>query len=201
MKSVFAICCAAALLGAVPCRADEPAPQVGEIPAPFFAADNKPAAPTLFSRGTHTFEATGGYIFRDNRHLYYGTIGLSTYPIDHLGVVLQGVGYYGAQTGENAQMIGLTAIARYHFLTVDRLSLFGEVGAGILEGNRGFPPKGTRLNGTYQGGVGLTFQLTDNMHLFGRASFLHISNAFIEGRDRNPAFNGFGGYVGMMWTF
>ena len=31
--------------------------------------------------------------------------------------------------------------------------------------------------------------------------YQHISNAFIQGRDRNPVMNGWGGYGGVMFTF
>jgi hypothetical protein len=70
-----------------------------------------------------------------------------------------------------------------------------------MAGNRDFPPHGTRLNLTYQGGLGLSFRLQEDLYLVGRGTFLHISNAFYEGRDHNPAFNGFGGYLGLMFKF
>jgi hypothetical protein len=166
------------------------------------SAQTRPAAPEeseLFPKDLNTLELTGGYISRGNRHLTYGTVGLGHYLSDNLEVRPEIVGYYGSQSPEPAHMIGLTVEGRLHFLTIGRLSLFGEIGAGILEGDRDFPPKGTRFNFTYQGGLGLTYHLNEQLDLLARASFLHISNAFIEGRDRNPAFNGFGGYLGLLW--
>jgi hypothetical protein len=153
----------------------------------------------LFPKDLNTIELTGGYITRGNRHLSYGALGFGHYLSDNLEIRPEIVGYYGSQSSEPAHMIGLTIEGRLHFITVGRLSLFGEIGGGILEGDREFPPKGTHFNFTYQTGVGASYHLSERLDLLARASFLHISNGFIYGRDRNPAFNGFGGYVGLMW--
>lgn len=165
-----------------------------------YAQTSAPAdASELFPKGLNTIELTGGYITRYNRHLTYGALGFGHYVADNVAVIPEIVGYEGVSEAPSAQMLGVTLMGRLHFLTVGRLSLYGEIGGGILQGDRDFPPEGTRFNFTYQGGIGVSYHLSDRLDLLVRGSFLHISNGFIEGRDRNPAFNGFGGYVGLLW--
>jgi hypothetical protein len=162
-------------------------------------SDSSPESSELFPKGLTAIELTGGYITRGNRHLTYGTVGYGHYLANRLEIRPEIVGYYGSQSTEPALMIGLTLEGRLHFLEVGKMSLFGEIGGGILEGNNDFPPQGTKFNFTYQAGLGVSYHISQKIDLLARASFLHISNAFIDGRDRNPAFNGFGGYIGLMW--
>jgi hypothetical protein len=46
--------------------------------------------------------------------------------------------------------------------------------------------------------VGATYQLRDNLYLFGGARYFHLSNAALEGPERNPSINGIEGYFGVM---
>jgi hypothetical protein len=63
-----------------------------------------------------------------------------------------------------------------------------------------FPTGGTAFNFTYAGGPGASYKLREGMVLIGGLRFQHISNGFIDGRDRNPVMNSFGGYVGLSWS-
>ena len=97
--------------------------------------------------------------------------------------------------------IGVDVGARYHFYQHKRMTLFAEGTTGILYGSTPFPPEGTRFNLTYQAMVGSTYQVKDHTHLLGGLKFLHVSNGFVEGRDKNPATNTYGAFVGVMFTF
>jgi hypothetical protein len=63
-----------------------------------------------------------------------------------------------------------------------------------------FPNGGTPFNGTYAGGPGISWRLRDGLHLDTGIRFEHVSNGFYAGRNRNPVFNSFGGYLGLMWS-
>ena len=126
------------------------------------------------------------------------TGGVGHYFLDNAAIELQGVGYY-AKDEEDGLGIGLNALARYHFINVGRFSLYGDVLGGIFWTSQDFPTGGTEFNFTYAGGPGLSYKLADRVYLNGGLRFQHVSNGFIEGRDRNPIFNSFGGYVGLMW--
>jgi hypothetical protein len=71
---------------------------------------------------------------------------------------------------------------------------------GILFTCDDFPTGGTDINGTYGGGPGISWRLREGLRLDTGLRFEHVSNGFYAGRDKNPIFNSFGGYIGLMWT-
>lgn len=161
----------------------------------------KPATP--FVEGTHAFTLTGGYQFErtgEAENLTNITGSYDTYVKDNLAYGLQGVAYY-AYAEEPAGGAGFNLMGRWHFLNYGKWSMYGDIAGGIFYLNQDFPDNGTHFNFTYQAGVGMTLGLFDNVSLIGGVKFVHVSNGFIEGRDKNPVFNSYGGYVGLMWAF
>jgi hypothetical protein len=73
------------------------------------------------------------------------------------------------------------------------------VSAGVSQATRAVPGGGTHFNFIEEAGVGGTYRLDDGVHLIAGVRYWHLSNAQIHGEDKNPALNGVGAYVGLMW--
>jgi hypothetical protein len=156
-----------------------------------------------FAQGSQSFSLSVEYV-RERRNsdinlMEFGA-GYGRFVLDNVALELQAVGYRVNDDGPDAGG-GANLIGRWHFLNWDRLSLYADASGGIMLTTDDFPEGGTAFNFTYRGGPGASWRLGESLFLVGGAHFQHISNAFIKGRDRNPIFNGFGGYLGLMWTF
>ena len=175
--------------------------------SPAEAQDTREASVSMFPKGLWTLQLNGAYLpsYETDDAASYGTIGGSYYFDERHSVLLELVGYSldneGDFDADNAAAGGGNLGLRYQFLEHQRLSLFVEGLAGFLQAEHNFPPGGTHFNFALQAGLGATFRIADNVHLIGGARYLHISNAQIEGKSRNPNFNAIGGYLGVMFTF
>jgi hypothetical protein len=172
------------------------------LPFSFFASVAG-AADSQFAKGTQTWTLSGGYTTErtgESTYLANATIARGFYFLDNAAFDVQ-VPIYFAHDDEIAGGFGLQALARYHFLNVQRFSLYADILGGILWTSDDFPTGGTEFNFTYAGGPGASYRMTEHAHLLAGFRFQHVSNGFIEGRDRNPILNSLGGYVGVMWTF
>ena len=162
---------------------------------------------SMFPKGLWTLHLHGAYLpsYETDDEVSYGTVGGSYYFDERHSLLIEFVGYgldnAGDFDADDAAAGGGNLGLRYQFLEHQRLSFFVEGLAGFLQANHNFPPGGTHFNFALQAGLGATFRIADNMHLIGGARYLHISNAQIEGKDRNPNFNAVGGYLGVMFTF
>jgi hypothetical protein len=87
---------------------------------------------------------------------------------------------------------------RTRLIDQPKWSLFIDGGPGILEANRRIPDGGTDYNYWIKTGLGATLQLWDKTSLLGGVRFLHISNAHLEGPERNPSLNATEGYLGLL---
>jgi len=99
---------------------------------------------------------------------------------------------------------GFNIIARYTFWQTcdETFSLFVEGGAGVADFDKRTPgPRGPHFNFAPQGGFGLRYQFTDRLALIAAPRYLHISNAKIQGQNRNPGIDDPGGYVGVNIKF
>ncbi|HEX2972784.1 MAG TPA: acyloxyacyl hydrolase, partial [Tepidisphaeraceae bacterium] len=96
---------------------------------------------------------------------------------------------------------GFSLLLRWHFLKVDRFSLYAEGSAGLVELDTDFPYGGTRFNFVERAGLGATYELMDDLHLMGGVRWFHLSNADLDGAERNPAFDALEYYGGLMFTF
>jgi hypothetical protein len=170
-------------------------------------AATEPSAPeTLFPKGTFTVSLNGGYyvdVHSPNERVNPYTLAANYYVVDGLGLGVEVVGYtLDAKEGfDDAGAGGINFALRHHIYERGDFSLFLEAAFGMLYADDEFPPGGTRFNFTEQAGIGVTYRLRDNLFLVGAGRFIHISNAYIHGRDQNPGVNALGGYLGLMWTF
>ena len=158
-------------------------------------------APGVFPDGTDTFTMSLNYQGERkglDRSVSSVSVGREHYFIDNGALGLQLLGYY-THDDEDGVGIGGNGYGRYHFFTRQHFSIYGDVLGGVFVGTQDFPTGGTALNFTYAGGPGVSLEIDERTHLMMGVRFQHVSNGFISGRDRNPIFNSFGGYVGLMW--
>jgi hypothetical protein len=158
--------------------------------------------PIDFTKGTEFYSLRATYQnARGGESTYLASVtpSFGHYFLDNAAFEVQ-VPLYLAKDEEMSVGIGVNVLARYHFINWDRYSLYGDVLGGIFGTTDDFPTGGTSFNFTYGGGPGLSIRLREGLHLDGGLRFQHVSNGYIKGRDRNPIFNSFGGYVGFMWT-
>jgi lipid A 3-O-deacylase len=185
---------------------------IGSTPTPSLTAVSNsdgrsdPLYGEQFPRGTWTLQADGAFIrARTNPRFEQftgGHVGVGYYFLDRISVNADLPVYWVNQTGPSATAAGFDLLARWHFLERNHLSLFLDGGAGLLVADRDVPRGGTRFNFTPQIGIGATWLLDQHTYLFGGARLLHLSNAGINGRDRNPSVDGsLMGYVGVGWKF
>lgn len=171
------------------------------------SGDVEPAEPpSMFEQGTWTLELSGGTyddVFTSDEKHNIGTLGGGYYFADRHSVRAELTGWdLDAKDGnEDTTAFGGNLGLRFHFLEYDRLTLFADGFVGFYYADRKFPPGGTHFNYTVGGGIGATFRVYQNVHLFGAARYLHASNARIHGGDENPSVDAFGGYVGVLFTF
>jgi hypothetical protein len=130
-------------------------------------------------------------------------VGAGYYFLNDVAAIAEAAGVVQHIDGESGSADayggGFNLLLRWHFLQIDRLSLYADGGGGFVEYDRDSPPLGTRFNFDARAGLGATFRLSERTHLMGGARFFHQSNANIEGEDRNPQVNGAEFYVGLMW--
>ena len=136
----------------------------------------------------------------EDQYLATAAFGWGHYFLDNAAFEIQLLGY-GTHDEEDALGAGANMLARYHFFNFggNKLSIYGDVLGGIFVVSDDFPTGGTGFNFTYGGGPGVSVKLGEGVFLDGGVRFQHVSNGFIEGRDKNPIFNSFGGYVGVTW--
>ena len=131
-----------------------------------------------------------------------GVAGAGYYVFDNLSLSLEAQGYRVMQSSaHNATMYGLSGVLRHHVLQFDRTTLFIDASFGPVEATERVPGGGTYFNFATRTGLGVTFQLREHLHLLGGVRYFHLSNARIEGSQRNPSINGIEGFLGLMWTF
>ncbi|MGB3152401.1 MAG: hypothetical protein WBB27_17220 [Maribacter sp.] len=95
--------------------------------------------------------------------------------------------------------IGTSFLLRWYFLKLGSAALFLDIGAGILYGFKSFPPGGTKLNFTARPGGGLAIELDSKTKLVVGLNRFHLSNGQGYKHPFNPAFDGLGISVGLVF--
>ena len=126
--------------------------------------------------------------------------GLGYYLYDNVALNLEVPLDYVAMRGDDARVLGVILVGRWHFWEKDDFSTYVEAGGGFLAASESLPPGGTRNNFTELVGGGLTWLICDNLHLMGGARYQHISNGKDAERS-NPGMDNIVGYAGVAWTF
>jgi opacity protein-like surface antigen len=165
------------------------------------AADHPPA----FEAGTWTLQSYATYAggLGEYANISAGHIGGSYYVFNNLSLGLELSGGFVHQSdfgAKDAWLYGASAILRHHVLELDRrTTIFIDASFGPFEASHRLPAGGTHFNFITRVGLGATYQLKDNLYLIAGARYFHLSNARIEGSDRNPSINGVEGVLGLMW--
>lgn len=164
--------------------ADEPAPRPGRFRAGAWEAP---------MYGSVTFSSYPGEI-------YLAHAGVSHYLLDGLAVSLEAVG--GATVGDDTGgAVGCDLLLRWVFFQREGWALYAEGGAGMLYTTKSFKSNATHFNFTPQLGSGARVQISESIDLMGGVRWHHMSNADIDGRDRNIGFDGPMVYGGAVITF
>lgn len=159
---------------------------------------------TDFPRGTWSLTLEGAYAhsFTDSEaRIETASAGLGYYFMDNLSLNAEVAGFWDQQPGPDSRIGEINLLLRHHLLNYDRLSFFIDVGGGLSYADVRTPVGGSYFNFSLQSGPGVTFRLTDKLHLIGGARYLHFSNAAIKGPNNNPSINALEGYVGLLFTF
>ena len=160
--------------------------------------------PGFFTRGTWVATTTGSYVKSftgEEAKMGSGQIGFGYYLLDNFSLNAEVGGFYDSQAVQNSVITEGDLLLRHHLWHSGRFSLFIDGTAGISYANHRTPAIGTYYNYILEFGVGSTFQLCDNLHLIGGVRYFHLSNAYLEGPDRNPSINGTQGFIGLMFKF
>lgn len=127
------------------------------------------------------------------------SVGANYFVIDNLSLGLEISGLHADQSSDDAFGGGLSAVLRHHFFDFDGTTIFFDVMSGPVQWSRRVPEGGTHFNFITRAGIGATHKLNDDFDLMGGARYFHMSNARIEGDERNPSVNGIEFYIGVVW--
>jgi hypothetical protein len=148
------------------------------------------------------FEVLGvGMADVTNRHVEMGgtRLGIGYYPAEQFGFRLELTGY-GVSTSDGDTAAAQASLGfRHHVHEFGRTSLFIDVGFGLFEAGKRVPSHGTDFNLTFHTGVGFTHPIADGLDLEGGLRYFHLSNARLEGPDRNPSLNGPEFFIGVVY--
>lgn len=110
--------------------------------------------------------------------------------------------WYFDQPGDNAFGVNPAMIVRWHWYKEGKLTLYADVGIGLLFTTDNVPDGGTSLDFTPRAGLGLTYEVDpDGSRLVFGARWAHISNARIIGDLDNPGRDGVMLYAGYEFPF
>ena len=152
------------------------------------------------AQGTWTAQVYGAFAGANNEALMSANVGAGYHIIENLSLNIEAAGYGVIQQGDDAAAAEVRLLMRHHLIAGEGWSVFADVGQGVFEASDRVPEGGTRLNFIFRAGVGGSYRIDDGMFLIGGARYFHLSNAQIEGDERNPSINGVEGYFGLMFV-
>ena len=161
------------------------APEPGDTTLP---AATGPAKPYGTAGTEWILFGTGvAHDFDDNTDFNL-TLGYSRFLATDVEWMLELAGWFHSQEGEDALSLNPAMEFRWHFFNRARTSAFLNVGIGVLGATDNVPFDGSGFNFTPRAGIGMTHQIfNDGTRLVGGLRWHHISNARINGEDRNPS--------------
>ncbi|MEW6441121.1 MAG: acyloxyacyl hydrolase [bacterium] len=167
------------------------------------AAD--PRGPDSLQAGSWHLRLTGGSMIehKDDVRLDYGGGGVEYYFTRMLSGVAELVFYNVDQDpGGTTKGWGFNLLANADFYRTRHVTFFIAGGLGIANFVRRVPaPDGTHFNFTEHGNLGARFRLSEDMYFVASAKYMHMSNLNMEGADRNPSYDGFGGFGSLSVRF
>lgn len=162
------------------------------------------AGATYFPRGAFALTLEGDYAHSfdlSRERIESGSVGVGYYFLDNNSISAEFAGFAVQQAGGDSAISEANFRLRTHFLQAGPFSFYVDGAAGVSIANNETPRGGTYYNYVLQIGPGVAYRLQDHLFLMGGARYWHLSNAQIQGSDRNPSINAIEGYVGLMLTF
>ena len=185
----------------------EPMPIVTpEAPQQVVPEDDADLA-TLVARfgeqGSWRWNVQGGFgaEFEDTDNRFgLGGLSFSYFIVDDFSIDFEFNGlYFDQKTAENAGGFNFNLVLRKHVLAHDDWSLFVDLVGGVMETSDAVPAGGSSFNFVAQAGVGISFDISDEVRVLTGVRWHHISN----GRtfDTNPSQDSFYVYAGLSFPF
>jgi Lipid A 3-O-deacylase (PagL) len=115
-------------------------------------------------------------------------VGFSQFLVDDVEFQVELNAWYFDQSGKDAVGINPAMLFRWHFIDTGKWTVYGDIGIGVLFASSPVPSGGTQFDLMPKIGMGVTYQITDSgVRLQAGVRWHHVSNARIEGDERNPA--------------
>lgn len=166
---------------------------------------SNPAAPRFGEKGSWWGTVGGGAGFGADEssvdlNVFFNA---SHFLVDDFAINLELAGWFFDQTeGDDPFAANFNLTFQWHFINRDRWSLFAEAGAGLLLATDEVPDGGTEFNFTPRAGMGVTFRPGEGpLRVTIGARWQHISNARIDGAERNPGRDAGMIYAGVTFPF
>lgn len=136
-----------------------------------------------------------------HEELYGLTQGVSYGLRDGLVLVARQRLLYVSQRRNDSRVLGITSGLRQRLYRRGRATGFLQFELGVSDAAVALPPGGTRFNYLAIGGVGMIWQINRRVQAIAVLEVIHISNAGIAGRDRNPDIEAIGPSLGITIGF
>ena len=154
-------------------------------------------------QGSWRWNVQGGFgaeFEETDKRFGLGGLSFSYFIVDDFSIDFEFNGlYFDQPTAENAGGFNFNVLARWHVLAHDDWSLFVDVVGGVMETSDAVPAGGSSFNFVAQAGVGISFDISDDVRLLTGVRWHHISN----GRtfDTNPSQDSLYVYAGLSFPF
>jgi hypothetical protein len=170
---------------------------------PAYAGDAPATRPASeFAKGSQSVHSVIAYeVGLGSTRIPSVQLGYNYYLADRFSVGVEATLLGVSQPGDDAVAVAALGTFRHHFFERDRYSLFWDFGFGPFEASDRVPEGGTQFNFITRTGPGLTCEVAEGTLLMVAARYWHLSNAQIEGADRNPSLNAAELSVGLMWRW
>lgn len=160
------------------------------------------AVDVFFPQGAFTLQASAAYakgLEARQESIPSASFGFNYFVWDNFSLGAEIQGLRAIQDGDDAWAGEIGFMLHHHLIRFGGCSIFADFNFGPVWSTEQVPADGTQFNFITRIGAGATARLTDDMHLMFGVRYFHLSNARIEGVERNPNINGIEGYVGLMW--
>jgi hypothetical protein len=157
-----------------------------------------------FPGGLFSLTLTGSYMNELGPHdqdYASGAIGVNWYVFENFSLGAEFGAWHVWQPGNDAFAWSAGGTLRHHFYTRPWGSVFFDTGVYAFQADTDVPDNGTSFNYLFLCGGGMSYRVSENVHLIAGARYFHLSNAGREGGDANPSNNGVQGFAGVMFTF
>ncbi|HWB19075.1 MAG TPA: acyloxyacyl hydrolase [Phycisphaerales bacterium] len=128
-----------------------------------------------------------------------GGVGLSYFMVQDLSIDFELNGWYFDEEHHNAVGGNFNLLFRWHFLSKDTWSIYGDAGAGIIVTSEHVPEGGSSFNFTPQAGVGCSFEVAPDVRAMVGIRWHHVSNASLYAH--NPGRDNVLLYAGLSFPF